>query len=53
MAILCNHQRSVPKTHEASMAKATEKLTALREEVKELEGQHSKALKGKGGNPDA
>lgn len=53
VAILCNHQRSVPKTHEASMAKATEKLNVLREEIKDLEGQHSKALKGKGGNPDA
>lgn len=53
VAILCNHQRSVPKTHEASMAKATEKLNAMREEVKELEEQHSKALRGRGGNPDA
>lgn len=53
VAILCNHQRSVPKTHEASMAKATEKLNVLREEIKDLEDQHSKALKGKGGNPDA
>lgn len=35
------------------MAKATEKLNALREEIKDLEEQHSKALKGKGGNPDA
>jgi hypothetical protein len=35
------------------MAKATEKLNAMREEVKELEEQHSKALKGRGGNPDA
>ena len=53
VAILCNHQRSVPKTHEASMAKVTEKLNAMKEEIKELEAQHSKALKGKGGNPDA
>jgi hypothetical protein len=35
------------------MAKATEKLNVLREEIKDLEAQHSKALKGKGGNPDA
>jgi DNA topoisomerase-1 len=53
VAILCNHQRSVPKTHEASMAKVTEKLNAMKEEIKDLEAQHSKALKGKGGNPDA
>lgn len=54
VAILCNHQRSVPKTHETSMAKVTEKLNALREEIKQLEKEHTDALKGKGkGNPDA
>ncbi len=53
MAILCNHQRSVPKTHEASMAKASEKVTALRDEVVALQAEHSAALKGKGkGNAD-
>jgi DNA topoisomerase-1 len=28
VAILCNHQRSVPKTHEASMGKMREKVSA-------------------------
>ena len=27
VAILCNHQRSVPKTHEASMLKMKEKVS--------------------------
>eukprot|EP00879_Flechtneria_rotunda_P005977 GHRR01006285.1.p1 GENE.GHRR01006285.1~~GHRR01006285.1.p1 ORF type:complete len:642 (+),score=176.76 GHRR01006285.1:498-2423(+) len=54
VAILCNHQRSVPKTHESSMARVTEKLNALRDEIKQLEEEHTAALKGKGkGNPDA
>lgn len=53
VAILCNHQRSVPKTHESSMAKVAEKLNALREEIKELEAEHKDALKGRKGNPDA
>jgi hypothetical protein len=34
------------------MAKAADKLNALRAEICELEDAHSKALKGKGGNPD-
>ncbi|WIA33146.1 hypothetical protein OEZ86_006296 [Tetradesmus obliquus] len=55
VAILCNHQRSVPKTHETSMAKVTEKLNAMREEIKALEEEHEAALKakGRGKNPDA
>lgn len=35
------------------MAKVAEKLNALREEIKQLEGEHKTALKGKKGNPDA
>eukprot|EP00775_Hariotina_reticulata_P011328 gene11328-11478_t len=53
VAILCNHQRSVPKTHEQSMAKVTEKLNTMREEIKQLEEEHTKALKTHKGNPDA
>ncbi len=34
VAILCNHQRSVPKGHEGQMGKMQEKLAALEEEVK-------------------
>ncbi|EJD03354.1 uncharacterized protein FOMMEDRAFT_20466 [Fomitiporia mediterranea MF3/22] len=32
VAILCNHQRSVPKTHSASMEKMTDKLRAIKYE---------------------
>ena len=30
VAILCNHQRSVPKTHEASMGKMNDRVCRLR-----------------------
>ena len=33
VAILCNHQRSVPKGHQGQMAKMQEKLQALRDEL--------------------
>ena len=29
VAILCNHQRAVPKTHEQSMSKMRDKVTAI------------------------
>ncbi|PSC70005.1 DNA topoisomerase 1 [Micractinium conductrix] len=38
VAILCNHQRSVPKGHEGQMEKMKEKLTALHDEIHELQG---------------
>ena len=34
MAILCNHQRSVPKGHQGQMEKLQEKMAALRAELK-------------------
>ncbi|KAI0373915.1 hypothetical protein BV20DRAFT_961802 [Pilatotrama ljubarskyi] len=36
VAILCNHQRAVPKTHEQSMAKMKEKLRGLKYERMKL-----------------
>jgi len=37
VAILCNHQRSVPKQHDASMGKLQRQLECLHEDVRELE----------------
>jgi hypothetical protein len=35
------------------MAKVTDKLNTMREEIKQLEEEHTKALKTHKGNPDA
>ena len=32
VAILCNHQRAIPKTHDKSMANLQEKIEAKREQ---------------------
>jgi DNA topoisomerase-1 len=45
VAILCNHQRSVPKGHAAAMEKIDAKMNELRDEVKDLT-DHVKALEG-------
>ena len=37
VAILCNHQRSVPKGHEGQMKKLNDKLEAVKDEKEELE----------------
>jgi DNA topoisomerase-1 len=39
VAILCNHQRSVPKGHEKSMEKLKEKIDAKKEAIKDAERQ--------------
>ena len=44
VAILCNHQKSVPKTHEQAMDKARQALGEKKEKAKKLE-QLQKALK--------
>lgn len=49
VAILCNHQRSVPKGHEGQMGKMQEKLAALEEEVQDLERELKLARAGKAG----
>ncbi|XP_074030808.1 DNA topoisomerase 1 isoform X2 [Leptinotarsa decemlineata] len=45
VAILCNHQRSVPKSHEKSMEKLKEKIDAKREAIKDAERQVKDAVR--------
>lgn len=47
VAILCNHQRAVPKTHGNQMEKMQEKLAALNQELADLEEELRLAKKGK------
>ncbi|KAI7840141.1 hypothetical protein COHA_006180, partial [Chlorella ohadii] len=49
VAILCNHQRSVPKGHQGQMEKLQEKLAAIQEEIDELEKELKLAKAGKPG----
>lgn len=51
VAILCNHQRSVAKTHGTQMEKIQEKLAGMNAELKELEDELA-ALEGGGGKKD-
>lgn len=46
VAILCNHQRSVPKGHAGSMEKLDEKLKTLISECKGLKEDYKKAKLG-------
>ena len=39
VAVLCNHQRSAPKTHEAQMDKLGETIDTLLKEVKDVKAQ--------------
>ncbi len=47
VAILCNHQRSVPRGHEGQMEKMQGKLAALNAELAELQGDLKAARSGK------
>ncbi|GBF98695.1 DNA topoisomerase-like [Raphidocelis subcapitata] len=47
VAILCNHQRSVPKTHGTQMEKMNAKLDGMRDEITELQAELALAKKGK------
>lgn len=47
VAILCNHQRSVPKQHEEMAQKLTDKIDVLKEELRELK------VASRGGDPAA
>jgi DNA topoisomerase-1 len=47
VAVLCNHQRSVPKTHGAQMEKMEGKLSTLRDELAAAEEELACAKKGK------
>ncbi|XP_049962633.1 DNA topoisomerase I, mitochondrial isoform X1 [Schistocerca serialis cubense] len=43
VAILCNHQRSVPKTHAKSMENLKNKIEAKKEQLEEAERQYKQA----------
>ena len=45
MAVLCNHQRAVPKTHDKSMANLDAKIEAKQDAIKEAEKQLKHAKK--------
>ncbi|XP_046399012.1 DNA topoisomerase I, mitochondrial isoform X2 [Ischnura elegans] len=45
VAILCNHQRSVPKTHAKSMENLMNKIEQKKDQVKEAEKQYKDAKK--------
>ncbi|XP_067001908.1 DNA topoisomerase I, mitochondrial [Anabrus simplex] len=45
VAILCNHQRAVPKTHAKSMENLKNKIETKREQVEEAERQYKQAKK--------
>ncbi|KAG2398171.1 DNA topoisomerase 1 beta [Vigna angularis] len=47
VAIICNHQRSVSKSHDAQMSKLTEKIDELQAVLKELKTDLDRARKGK------
>ncbi|KAG9445299.1 hypothetical protein H6P81_016639 [Aristolochia fimbriata] len=47
VAIICNHQRTVSKSHDAQMARLDEKIAELKRELGELNGDLSRAKKGK------
>ncbi|CAK8575422.1 unnamed protein product [Lathyrus sativus] len=47
VAIICNHQRSVSKSHSAQMIKLNEKIDELQDVLKELKVDLDRARKGK------
>ncbi|MBA0567451.1 hypothetical protein Golob_012187 [Gossypium lobatum] len=47
VAIICNHQRSISKSHSAQMSRLTEKITELKGVLKELKTDLDRAKKGK------
>ncbi|KAI3829381.1 hypothetical protein L1987_03504 [Smallanthus sonchifolius] len=47
VAIICNHQRSVSKSHSAQMTRLDEKIGELKDVIKELETDLARAKKGK------
>ncbi|OIW20459.1 hypothetical protein TanjilG_11859 [Lupinus angustifolius] len=47
VAIICNHQRSVSKSHSAQMSRLTEKIDELQAVLKELKIDLDRARKGK------
>ncbi|XP_065862483.1 DNA topoisomerase 1 beta-like [Euphorbia lathyris] len=53
VAIICNHQRTISKTHGAQMERLNEKIAALEATVKELKSDLDRAKKGKPPGKDA
>ncbi|KAM7250984.1 hypothetical protein ACFE04_022867 [Oxalis oulophora] len=47
VAIICNHQRAVSRSHSAQMSKLTEKIQEVKDLVKELKTDLDRARKGK------
>ncbi|KAJ3680849.1 hypothetical protein LUZ60_015338 [Juncus effusus] len=47
VAIICNHQRAVSKSHDSQMTKLSEKIDELKEQREELETDLNRAKKGK------
>lgn len=45
VAILCNHQRAVPKTHDKSMENLREKIRAKKEQIKEVQRELKVVIK--------
>ena len=52
VALLCNHQRAVPKTHDKSMANLQAKIDKKTEEVEKAEREYKAAKKGRGGEAE-
>ncbi len=48
VALLCNHQRAVPKGHDVSMANLQAKIDKKTEEVEKAEKEYKQAKKSKG-----
>jgi len=48
VAILCNHQRAVPKTHDTSMANLQAKIDKKTEEVLKAEKEYKAVKKSRG-----
>lgn len=53
VAIICNHQRSVSKSHDAQMSRLNEKIDELKAQRDELKEDLSRARKGKPPKKDA
>ncbi|KAM0051912.1 putative DNA topoisomerase [Helianthus debilis subsp. tardiflorus] len=47
VAIICNHQRTVSKSHSAQMTRLNDKIDELKDVIKELETDLARAKKGK------
>nr|BAK32961.1 topoisomerase I [Ophiorrhiza ridleyana] len=53
VAIICNHQRTVSKSHSAQMSRLNEKIDELKTALEELKTDLSRAKKGKPPSKDA